>query len=205
APVRAFGEASAIPANLIYFKIEVADPGPLSLRTADGTPVAASIRTVGGDRVFAPDEAVEPGTELVLEYEASCVGETPSMPLTYAFMVDEPADVELRPAELQIAEQGVAYPGLTNNEAAFFRLRYYPPDANGAALHLMDHTATVDGKPFRVSIRGGVPMVEVSTGCLPVLQDYVQDTCGWFHAVPPGEHTVEVRSTIVGQTSQPDP
>src|SRR6187399_1877938 len=48
-----------------YFKVIDVDPGVLSLRTAEGEPIAASIRTIGNDRVFAPEQPLAAGTSVV--------------------------------------------------------------------------------------------------------------------------------------------
>src|SRR5687768_10530519 len=70
-PVRLAG-MEFVPDNLVYFEITPDNPSAMTMRTAAGEPIPASIRTIGNDRVFAPDAPIPPETDVVLEYEESC-------------------------------------------------------------------------------------------------------------------------------------
>src|SRR5688572_14606694 len=192
-----------MPGNLVYFKVLVDDPGALSLRTAAGEPIAASIRTIGNDRVFAPEQPITAATELVLEYALSCGLEQQAQ--AFEFTADQPQEINLVPAQLVVVEQGIANPGMANNEAGFVRLRHYTGDQNGAARALMTQTFTVDGLPARMVELNSELLVEVSANCSPAFTDTQVDTCGTVYSVTPGRHTVMARTTLVGQVTQPEP
>ena len=76
--------------NLVYFQVLAEDPGPLALRTAAGDAIAASIRTLGSDRVFAPEAPLPENTSLVLEYRESCDGVPASVTSTLSLVTTEP-------------------------------------------------------------------------------------------------------------------
>jgi hypothetical protein len=186
-----------------YFKVVDADPGVLSLRTAEGEPIAASIRSIGNDRVFAPEQPIAAGTSVVIEYQTECALE--GVPQSYEVLVDPPGSIELGPAELQLLEQGTAYPGVPSDEASFVRVRHLSGDINGVATPLMTHTFLVDGLPARLGEINGQQVVEVSAPCHPSSTETRTDQCGVVYAVAPGVHTVEARTTIVGEVTQPAP
>src|SRR6185436_15823557 len=108
--------------------------------------------TIGNDRVFAPEQPIAAGTQVVLEYTSQCGAE--SQPVSYEFTADLPGSIELGPAQLQILEQGTAYPG-QQGEASFVRLVHVSGDLNGVASALMTHTFTVDGLPARRVVLNG--------------------------------------------------
>jgi hypothetical protein len=195
-----------LPGNLIYFQISGDDPAAIALRTADGEPVAASIRTIGADRVFAPEQPIAEGTQLVLEYSLECLsGPSPgTLQQTFEFMATAPGEIELNPAQLVIEEIGVRYPD-TDNEAGFVRVRHAPGDANGNASSLMIHTYTIDGIPTSGQANGSPGLVEVIAPCHQPIAGAQIDTCGTFIRAPAGLHTVEVSTHIVGATTQPGP
>ncbi len=200
-PVRLFAPDGAAPGNLIRFKLLSPDPGPLQLKTREGRVIAASIRTLGEERVFAPDAPVPAGMELVLHYRSACqTGGSGRFP----FRTLAPADVQTRPAELEVSARGVLYPDDPRNEAAFVDIQHYAPDATGAAWHLIDTVATVDGMPVELALEGGPPRIRVQSYCSDHAST-VLDTCGNLRAVAPGKHVVSVASTIVGESTQPPP
>ena len=173
-----------MPGNLIYFGVLSNNPGPLELRTKSGEPIAASIRTIGNHRVFAPDAPIPQGAELVLEYsvDLACAGASP--PQQFEFTADVHGAIELRPAELEIVEEGTANPG-QQDESSFVRLRYYSPDSNGAATHLMTSAFTVDGLPLQwLRNVSSEEDVEVSVSCRPQYSSPLIDSCGNVHSVP---------------------
>lgn len=186
--------------NMVYFKLLTDNPGELKLHTKAGEVIAASIRTIGNDRVFAPDEAIAGNTDLVLEYTSDC-----GVPSSFEFVATAPGSIELRPAELVIQEQGLSEPGLPG-ELSFVRLRYYSPDANGQAYSLMSDRFTVDGKPPVTVLVNGAELIQLATRCYsPVTKETLSDTCGFVRELPPGRHTVVATTTVVGQLTQPEP
>jgi hypothetical protein len=193
-----------LPGNLVFFQIVGDDPPAIALRTAEGEPVAASIRTIANDRVFAPEQPIAEGTQLVLEYSIECIGGLPRTQQTFEFVTTAPAEIELIPARLEIEETGVRAPG-RDGETSFVRVRHWPGDANGSASPLMNHTYTVDGWPVWPRQLDGVDLIEVPVACRPQVSDTRRDTCGRLYAAPPGVHTVEVSTHAVGATLQPEP
>jgi hypothetical protein len=199
APVR-LPALTSMPGNLVYFQVFPEDPGVLTLRTAGGEPIAASIQTLGADRVFAPEAAIPANTDVVLEYRESCFDGPASATSSFAFATTEAAAVELRPAQLTLEEKGVLY---ANRQvtAVFVRLRHLNPVANAAGLPLLDTQAWVDGEHAQ-QIQSAE--LELVAPC-PSLSGLDIDSCNPPILLDPGVHSVEVRSHLVGQTTQPEP
>jgi hypothetical protein len=201
--VRLPGANAQIPANLVRFRVlDEKHVGAVSLSTAKGVRVATHVK----DGVLTPDRDPEPG-ELVLTYPSQLrSGEMVTG--KYRFTVLAAAPLELRPALIERQQSGVLYPDSPRNQAAFVRLRYYPPDANGNAAHLLENTVTVDGRAYQLSNDGGAPTLELKAMCQPfegVMPGWQRDTCGKLYAVPLGKHTVTVAPRVLGETSQPNP
>jgi hypothetical protein len=201
APVRVFERDTQVPANLIRFKVLVAEPGPLELRAADGSVVAASIQVIGNDRVFAPDAPPAPGQHLTLHYQMDCtapvVGARPDfIPWTLPFVVRGPGDMHLEPTALTVAERGIDYFG-GRGPSMFVRYHLLPPDRNGQAHHLTDTTWTIDGRPLSASVAN-----TIRSYCQPAELEWSPDTCGNYGAVPPGKHVLEGVTRIVGVDQQ---
>ncbi|HTV25712.1 MAG TPA: hypothetical protein VMG12_43750 [Polyangiaceae bacterium] len=192
-----------LPGNLVYFQVVAQiEPTDLVLRTAEGEPIAASIRTIGSDRVFAPEQPIAEGTSVVLEYSTVCFGEPAQR--TYEFTTTAAATIELVPAQLDVEESGVKGPG-RNDEAAFVRVRHLSGDATGDASALMVHSYSIDGVPTGLREVGGQLLIEVPVPCRPAVSTRQIDTCGNLYAAPPGVHSVEVSTHIIGADTQPEP
>lgn len=198
APVQ-LPRGAELPGNMLYFKLLSDSPGELLLRTAAGEPIAAGVRTIANDRVFAPEAPVPAGTELVLEYTSDC-----GVASEFELIAAPHGELELRPAALVIDEQGLQNPGQLG-EISFLRLRYYSPDVNGLAASLMSHRFTLDGHPVDTVTIDGTELIQVATACRPLLDEPLIDTCGFLRQVMPGLHTVVATTTIVGQATQPEP
>src|SRR5688572_15506772 len=202
-PVRLSG-MQFVPGNLVYFEVTTDTPGAMSLRTEAGEPIAASIRTIGNDRVFAPDAPIAPETNLVLEYEESCYDGSEAPVLgEFAFRTFEHLPITLQPGELFVAEYGVAYPGQGNNEFGFVRVQVRP-SADYAAEHLMTHTLSIDGAGSW-SLVGSAWLVSIETRCEQQYSDIQYDSCGGVWAVPEGRHTLELKTHILGQDTPLEP
>jgi hypothetical protein len=190
-----------MPGNLVYFEVTAEAPGSITLRTEAGEPIPASIRMIGGARVFAPEAPIPPETAVILEYELYCQPgyDNDRPPGTFEFRTTEFSAIVLQPARLFVQEYGVAYPGVQGNERAFVRLGMDTPDPSYSIPHLLTHTATVDG----VSIGswpmiGNITQLEVGSRCLPQSAEVGTDSCGSLVAVPVGRHTVSVQTRVVG-------
>lgn len=201
-PVRTFGDKTFIPGNLIYFKVLVDEPGPLTLRKADGSVVPSSIRTIGTDRVFAPNESVAPDETLTLEYTAECPDPDVLKPKTlrYTFKTRPSGTPEMGPIGLAIQERGVANPDEKSGGAPFVRVRNWGPDRNGDLYHLIDTYARVEGGGS-LSPRFG--LYEMASSCAH--KEPQRDGCGHVYEYPPGTHRVVVTTTVIGAEQQPAP
>lgn len=193
--------AGYLPGNLVYFEVTAEAPGRMTLRTEAGEPIAASIRSIGGHRVFAPDAPIAPETYVTLEYEESCPPDFAETPLTgtFEFWTTAFSSIVLQPARLFVREYGVAYPGVDNNELGFVRVGMDSPDVNASATHLMTHTVAIDGVPISSwAINGELGLVSIESRCRPALDDVQFDSCGNVWAVPVGPHTVSVQTRVLG-------
>lgn len=205
APIRLFPQTAEIPGNLVYFKVLVDDPGSLTLTTAKGERLRASVRRIAGDRVFAPDQPVPAGVELVVHYQQRCLGKI--LEQTQAFKTASPAEPMLRPAESQIVEEGTRYPGDTRNESRFYRVRYYSPDAASGVTHLLETVATIDGKVLDFAeTYPQQPLVFVEARCAgETATEWGVDSCGGLRFVPLGERTLVITSHVVGSQAPVNP
>lgn len=187
-----------MPGNLVYFQ-SPDDPG-VALRTAAGDPIAASVRTLAGDRVFAPEAPIPANTDVVLEYRETCNDGSAGQTSTFAFHTTEAAAVELRSAELTIEEQGPLVQG-GEVTGVFVRLRHQAPVANADLLPLLSSQVWVDGDFERVP----PSELEVVMRCSSQLdlRSYVCTEGPLL--VLPGKHTIEVRYHLLGQATQPEP
>jgi MYXO-CTERM domain-containing protein len=197
-PVRLVSTRADIPANLIFFKVLVEDPGPLELRMADGTLVPASIRMIGPDRVYAPDAPPAPGQPLTLQFRAVCHSAIPGRPApppesrTFEFRVGPAREVALRAPSLKIVETAVSHRGVSAEQSVIVRFRYDSPDRTGNMEHLTDTLFTIDGMGF-------------GSGLDTVVRSYcgqhrsVPDSCGHFSDVPGRPYMLQARTRIVGE------
>jgi uncharacterized protein (TIGR03382 family) len=207
--LRTFGQGVAVPGNLVYFKVLVDDPGVLSLKTADGTAIAASIRMIGQDRVYAPIDPIPADTMVVLSYVENTCGRN-AMPMTYAFQTRAPLQLQLQDAIITSGEYGVIggfgetfSPPVTS--LAFQRISYGSPDAAGAVVHLIDIDVNVDGRQFWVPYPNNYDMgpIEIRGVCSAIGPiPRVVGTCG-APIYGPGRHTVSVQPHIVGYADPP--
>jgi hypothetical protein len=204
-PVRLSG-MQAVPGNLVYFEVTANEPGAMVLRTEAGEPIPASIRTIGNDRVFAPDAPIAPETNVVLEYELSCYdGTEPPERGEFAFRTFEHLPVTLQPGRLFVEEYGVASPGQENSEHGFVRVKLQP-SVNYAAEHLMTHTLSIDGEPSSPwPLVGSAWQVSLDSYCRPPYTEVQYDSCGSLWSVPEGRHTLTLQTHVLGQEAQPEP
>lgn len=195
-PVRLAG-MEFVPGNLVYFEITAENPAAMTLRTAAGEPIPASIRTIGNDRVFAPDAPIPPETDVVLEYEESCHSSSTQPPGRgeFAFRTIEHRPVTFQPGHLFVDEYGVAAPG-QGLERAFVRVKLQPM---ADAEHLMRHALSIDGHPLTAwPLFGSAWQASVDTYCLEEYSDIYFDSCGGVSHVPEGRHTLILTSKIIG-------
>lgn len=205
APVR-LEAMEDVPGNLVYFEITTDTPRGLALRTEAGEPIPASIRTIGNDQVFAPDAPIAPYTSVVLEYEEVCLGGSTPERREFAFRTAEHVPVTLQPGRLFVREYGVESPGRSYSEHSFVRVQL-EANANYAAHHLMTSTLTIDGQPWSPWPLVGLNWrVSIDTFCPPGggSTEIEYDSCGGIGSVPPGAHTLELRSHILGHDT-PEP
>jgi hypothetical protein len=193
-----------VPGNLIYFKLLVDDPGKLTLRTEDGKVIPSSIRTIGGDRVFAPDASVDADLALELEYTTVCPSTLEPWTDVFAFSTFEALTIDLEAPTLEVYEQGVRYPGVDHNDSSFVRLYYRSPSNGAAAVHLLDQHVTVDGfEHVFESVDHGGGYIEFHADCSPEATEVSQIACGRIGQFGTGAHHVVAWSTIVGDPSEP--
>jgi hypothetical protein len=196
-PVRLF-QPDRVPANLVWFRVDVPDPGPLQLRAADGSAVPASIRVIGPDRVFAPDSPPAADQRLTLHYRPACLfpdqaGEPPNpTERTFSFNVIAEGEMRLESSELVMTEKGIGYRGSARDMVV--RYAHILPDRAANAWHLADTTWTITGRPYRASWN---PDAVVSFCTAPV-QGWFPDSCGNYAAVPPGKHLLKAVTRMVG-------
>jgi hypothetical protein len=121
----------------------------------------------------------------------------------HKFVTGPTVKPELRPAELQVVEQGTRYPGDPRNESRFYRLHYYSPDAGPGVTHLLETTAALDGRPLELAeTYPQQPLVFIESRCSAESPDeWGVDTCGVVRSVPNGARTLTVTSHIIGMVA----
>lgn len=199
-PVRLFPEGARVPGNLVYFKVTAAQPGALALRTSDGRSVPASIRTIGMDRVFAPDAEVPPDLSLELEYTPVCpVGLQPTQ-TRFAFVTAPAQPLEIPTPTLTVEDRGEARDhGAANGVlAASVLLRYRAVCTSCSAAHLTD--THFDGDEGWGQVAGD--SIELLTSCEGL---QIDNSCTGEVLAPPGRYTVRAWSSVVGESERPTP
>lgn len=208
-PVRLFARDAEVPGNLVYFELlgglnvdgQLQPASPLTLETAEGEPIAASVQTVGSDRVFAPDQPIAAGTHVVLKYRPSCLSaDDGPAEIEYAFTTGA-AFTAVLPAEpsLEITEQGQG----GERSRALVKL-HYAQDASGGAealAHLIALTVAVDGE--RAPLDPDGLSASVQTRCAQ-RDEEIHDGCGVLTYVSEGEHSVAAKGKIIGFGDLPE-
>lgn len=199
-PVRLFPEGARVPGNLVYFKVTAADPGVLTLRASDGRVVPASIRTIGLDRVFAPDADLPPHQRLELEYSTVCplpVGPQPAQG-RFAFTTSEPQPLEMPTPRLtlEVLDEDSDHPAAHGIAAAYATLKYEAICQSCSAAHLTDtHFGGHEGWGHVRQDR-----IDLLTTCEGL---QVADSCTGEAFAPPGRYKVEAWSSVVGAPREP--
>lgn len=208
-PVRLFARDATVPGNLVYFQLlggvnvdgDLQPPSPLRLETAEGEPISASVQTIGGDRVFAPDQTIAPGTRVVLKYRPNCFpAEAGTEEAEYAFTIGEAfSEVLLTGAALQITKEGEG----ESSDETFVELRYDYDASVGAKqlAHLVDWVPTIDG--VKAPLGEDALSTRVTTLCTRS-EEVIRDGCGALSFVPAGEHDVVARGKIIGFGDLPE-
>lgn len=201
APVRLFGRDAVVPGNLVYFQLlggqhvegELQSLVPLTLETAQGEPIPASVRSIGHDRVFAPDQPIPAETRVVLRYQLACrfAPEVEGDVRVYEFTTSEAVtDFVLGKPSLTVTDEGV-----NANDRAFVKLRYDLGATSAALSHLIDWDPAIDD--VAGSLRAAAFSTEVSTFC-EEKEELSLDSCDGIDFVPEGKYTIRAKATIVG-------
>jgi hypothetical protein len=207
-PVRTFGENAHVPGNLVRFRIlPGVDPSALNLelRTAAGELIPASVQGSDSERYFAPDQTMAPDLDLVLSYTRACnqwAEEPGEMPVEYAFSTFESETPELLDPELVLIEQGQLFLGPDFPDHVFKRFRIYSGVNPSVAGHMLQLSATVDGTRFHIDSSGYEPLLTLAANCEQT-EPVSVDSCGTGGWLAPGMHTVELRSSVVGEAPRP--
>jgi MYXO-CTERM domain-containing protein len=204
-PVRLQG-MEYVPGNLVYFQVTADNPGSMALRTDVGEPIPASLRTMGGGRVFAPDAPIEPGTNVVLEYALVCYpgsdidreGDVPTLG-EFAFETSDHAPLTVQEGSMYVEEYGIELPAGTSQELAFVRVRPWVPSVDASAEHLVTYTLRVDGEPWSAfAFEGSHWQVSIESQCGVENDEYPRDSCGGISFVSVGHHTLELTPHVAG-------
>jgi hypothetical protein len=201
APVRLFPPAASVPGNLIYFKVLVAEPGELVLRAGDGSVIPSSIRTIGSDRVFAPEAEVPAGEHVELIYTSACPpgASFPPSRQVFPFITSAAQPMELPKPSLTLADQGKTnqHPWAMNSTVGYVVLSYQASCTTCSAAHLTDNKFQVNGGtgPARVG------ELELLTSCEGL---QVNNSCTGDLFAQAGHYDVEAWSDVVGAPTPPE-
>ena len=195
-PVRLFAPDAYVPGNLVFFKVLSSEPGELSLETASGTKIPASIRQLGPDRVFAPDVPIAAGTQVRLSYRPMCRGSDAAAGAARSYLFTTTSDADLIGVQVGAPEQrerGFYRSSPIDDEQAFVRLVNPVP---AVIRHLVDSRAEVDGLPTQFDDAQDDHLT-LRASCNPA-HGADMDSCGNYRRFTPGRHTVAVHHTVVG-------
>lgn len=198
--VRTFGENARVPGNLVFFRVEK-DDATLALVTADGTPIPASVRTINGDKVFAPEQPIAANQRVRVRWSYKCTQSGWDLEDEYTFKTTEPVAPLTGHAELELLEAGLRPWSNTHRRETDWREGFadvLPGWSNddeliGAYSHLFDVRYEVDGK---VVWKSGLALV-VRTPCERAAAGN-GSSCGDFDEFPAGPHTVSAIGHIIG-------
>jgi hypothetical protein len=174
---------------------------PLTLETAEGEPISASVQTLGPDRVFAPDQTIPAGTRVVLKYRPTCRPAEESLgEVEYAFTTGEAyTEGLMSESSLKVTQQGQD----THRNQAFVKLRYeYGSRAGADALaHLLELAPIIDGVKAPRDEDG--LSLSVTTLCSK-REEEIRDGCDVLSFVPEGEHDVVAKGKVIGFGELPE-
>jgi hypothetical protein len=182
---------TTLPSNAFFFEVLADDPGPLRLRDrATGEPIAASIKTLGADRVYSPDVPLTVGREVELEFDTSGEG---CAPRTQVFTVGPAGDLTavLAPT-LLVSGQG--YSDVPSSKQAFVRAQYEVPNVPASLLRT---TWKVDGQVFQEVGGVGAYPFELRALC----GGGFSTDCGGPDSLTPEAHVIEVTTRVLGGAS----
>ncbi|HEX5658861.1 MAG TPA: hypothetical protein VFX59_16820 [Polyangiales bacterium] len=196
--VRTFGESEVVPGNLVFFRVEK-EPSTLELLTEAGTPIAARVRTIGDDRVFAPLEPIAAGQRVRLRWSYRCTALEQVRAGEFSFETSAAVQPLAGQPELELVARGVRpwtaeFSRETDVSEGFADVRLAWSDDRSLAsyAHLLDVRYEVDGKPVY-----GVNPVTVRTSCESA-GNPIYDSCGSHHEFPAGAHTVRAIGHVIG-------
>jgi hypothetical protein len=205
-PLRLF-ERTDVPGNLVYFEVfdGFFDEAslPFTLHTAAGEPIAASVRQIDGRTVFAPDQPIADGTDVVLEYGFGCSGDAqPFERRTFAFSIAEAPVVAPPRPRVTLARRGFLEEG-SACDTAFVELRVEDETGWEWLADLTTISASVDGVGVGSGNALDFKSIELRSLCGPGAPNrYSHNSCGGSESIPVGVHTLTLTTTILGQ---PDP
>lgn len=197
APLRLFPRAGGIPGNLVFFKLfdqpGAAAAGTPSLHTSDGTPIPASVRNIGGDRVFAPISDLPLGLEVELEFDEVCPSGAALTPQhhTFRFTTGPAASPEPVTTSLRLLDRGV------EGDTGFTRVQL---SSSGVAVeHLTDSLVRVGFDTLGVASDG---VVRLGTDCdEPELSTV--DSCVGTTSFGAGNYLIVSETSVVGSGAEP--
>jgi MYXO-CTERM domain-containing protein len=203
-----------LPADRVAFRLvpgikTQAVESALMLRAVESNLVIpASVKEVGGDRFYAPDQPLTPGQSYLLHYEGACqsiVGNIgPSKPKTLAILAgpaeEVPATFEAPPVTITLLENEPAAGQRTavaklDFDSDFFR-RFRP---------VLAVQVEVDGQPFYGLPRVNHPPELTLEAACGSDRGLSRDSCSTLDNVLPGRHQVKVIPDVVGADRDPAP
>lgn len=205
-PVRTFKEGASVPGNLVHFAILRAEPGLLSLHTLDGAEIPASIQTIAGSRVFAPNDPIAAHTEVELRYTDTC--RDPSAPTrdrTFRFSTYEAATSSAFQVDLVPYSKGLLLRGDETKPYAasrMFRIDLFGDDAPHVR-HLLDYTASIGVDPLELIQIKHETFVRVDSTCSRTSKGPLVDSCGVLWDVENGPQTLTLTTNAVGTDLKP--
>ena len=201
-------DGATFPAHAVAFRLfKSQDPlyrrfeSELALRTEDGAfAVPASVKTLAtGERVFSPDQALEPNRRYVLHYESGACPSGPSRPNDFTFLTTEPISFPPNAGTLDVVAQGIMDVG-GGTRFAFVALKLLETPESQAFLALRTYQVEIDGRAlayegrFTVGTAREIFIPSVCPDSVPL-----ENPCGGGPVgVPAGRHVVKVTPQILG-------
>jgi hypothetical protein len=202
---------ASLPADRLYLRSLRSAGERAAIVRADGTPVAASYKMVGGDLVFGADEPVAVGERLRFTYAGCSSGEEDrTAELTVAPAAPFPTSVGV----LRVDSVGTRSTASGETMAAV-RLALDPAPSANAAWTAADLRLEIDGTTVLADAPGNFigrvpPAFELGALCgaaAPPAGAAARDECGRaaLNWLTPGKHRVSISGHPAGATVDPPP
>ena len=217
-------DGTTFPANHVRFLVDPEHRGRMVIEDSQGSPVPASIKKIGDDLFFGPDQTLPVGGTYTFRFDPHCVNDPPPPPGTPSegsvrFTTAAPSDLPRTLGRLVIDDRATTHYRASMPGNRTLAVVLEPSEEMKAFLPLARWRPTIEGRSWVLSPAGGGPygpfvpdqLGRTTTFASVVLMscsprsDWSLSYCGYFAGAPPGAHRMVLVADLLGVESDPPP